>query len=182
MESYLDLMRIAQDTVLRPDFASAVVIFWFSLVNELAALLPYVALISGQVVFLNDHLTSSILYKLFLFVALPAGFGGALGSLLLYALAYIGGKPAIEKFGKYLRVRWESVENVSRRFKGAWYDELAFFALRCVPVLPSLPINLAAGILRMHPASYFLLTFVAFTIRMMIMFVFIGAGVEALSY
>ena len=182
MELSLDLFQVIQDMVLKPDLASAFIIFWFSFLNELVALLPYVTVISGQVLFLNSHLSFTLLSKLLFLIAIPAGIGGALGSLLTYSVTYIGGKPAIDKFGKYLRLSWSDVEKVTVKFKGAWYDELLFLALRSIPVLPSLPVNLAAGVLRMRPMTYFILTLIAFIIRMMIMFIIMSAGAEVLSY
>ncbi len=176
-----DFFQIIQDTVLKPDFVSAIALFWFSLLNELIALLPYVIVVSGQILFINSHLSIVIFSKLLFFVAIPAGIGGALGSLFIYSLSYFGGKPTINKLNKYLRFSWKDVEKVTGRFNGAWYDEILFLALRSTPVLPSLPINIAAGILRMRPIPYFALTLLGFIIRMMIMFMIIGFGVETLA-
>lgn len=181
MELSSDFFQAIQDMVLKPDFTSAVILFWFSFVNELVAVLPYVILVSGQLLFLEAGSLPAIISKLFFFIAVPAGIGGAIGSFLVYGLAYFGGRPAIEKFKKYLRFSWDSIERVNNYFKGAWYDELIFLALRSVPVLPSLPVTVAAGILRMPPSRYFVLTVLGFTIRMMIMFTFIWAGVETLA-
>lgn len=176
-----DFVTLVQDMVLRPDFASAGVLFWFSLVNELSAILPYVVLVSGQLLFLEAASFPVIVLKFFFFIAVPAGVGGAIGSLLIYSLAYLGGKPLIEKHKRFLRFSWDDVENINKRFKGAWYDELIFLALRSVPILPSLPINIVAGTMRMPVFNYFVYTLVGFTIRMMIMFLFMWFGAEALS-
>lgn len=182
MELPPDFFQVIQDIVLKPDIGSAFLVFWFSFLNELLAIFPYVAVISGQILFLDSDLTIPVLSKLLLLIALPAGVGGALGSFLTYGITYIGGKPMIEKFGKYIRVSWNDVEKVTKRFQGAWYDEIVFLLLRSIPVLPPLPINVAAGVLRMPPLKYFILTFVAFTIRMMVMFIFMALGAEVLSY
>ncbi|MEX0919380.1 MAG: VTT domain-containing protein [Parcubacteria group bacterium] len=176
-----DFITLVQDMVLKPDLASAGVLFWFSLVNELTAILPYVVLVSGQLIFLEVTSFPIILAKFFLYIAVPAGIGGAVGSMLIYSLAYFGGKPTIEKYKKYLRFSWDDVEKITQRFKGAWYDELIFLAIRSVPILPSLPINIVAGTMRMRPLAYFIYTAIGFTIRMMILFLFMWFGAEALS-
>ncbi len=181
MELSPDFFQVVQDIVLKPDLTSAFILLWFSLLNELVAVLPYVVLVSGQLLFMEASSFPAITSKLFFFIAVPAGVGGAVGSFLTYGLAYFGGKLTIEKFKKYLRFSWDDIERINRRFKGAWYDELIFLALRSVPVLPSLPINIVAGVLRIPPLRYFLFTTLGFTVRMMIMFAFMWFGAETLA-
>lgn len=181
MELSSNFVQVIQDIVLKPDFTSAVALFWLSFLNELVAILPYVVLVSGQLLFMQDGSFLALIPKLFLFIALPAGIGGATGSLLIYGLSYFGGKPAIDKFKKYLWFSWDDIDRINRYFKGVWYDELIFLALRSVPILPPLPVNIAAGVLRMSPVRYFFLTVLGFTIRMMIMLLFVGLGVSALA-
>jgi len=177
-----EFVTLIQDMVLKPDLASSTTFFWFSLVNELVAVLPYVFLVSGQIIFLDGNLNSTILSQLFFYIALPAGLGGAVGSVLLYAIAYIGGKPAIIKYQKYFRFSWEDIERVTKRFDGTWTDDILFIIVRSIPILPSLPINIAAGFVRMHPLAYVFYTFVGFTIRLMVMFIFLSIGAGALAY
>ena len=181
MELTSNFVQAIQDVVLQPDLSSAVVLFVVSLVNELISVLPYTVVLSGQLVFLNSHLSLAVFTHLFVFVAIPVGLGSAVGTLPVYALAYFGGKPAIDKFQKYLRFSWEDVEKVNLRFRGAWYDDIVFIALRCIPLLPYLPVNAAAGILRMRLVPYLILTAIGATIRMMIMFMFVGLGIETLA-
>ena len=181
MELSANFVQIIQDAVLRPDFASAFGIFIASFVNELFAVLPYNVILSGPLFFLEESFSVVFVIQLFLFVAVPVGFGTALGSLLTYGLAYFGGKPAIEKFGKYVRLSWESVEKVGSKFQGVWYDEVLFLTLRSPPLLPSLPINAAAGILRMRLPRYIVLTILGAIIRMMIMFMLVGLGMSTLA-
>ena len=177
-----EFVTLIQNMVLQPDFSSSVTFFWFSLINELVAVHPYVFLISGQIIFLEGSINPSILSELFVYIALPAGLGGALGSTFLYSIAYIGGKPAINKHQKYLRFSWEDVENITKRFDGTWTGDLLFILIRSIPILPSLPVNLAAGFVRMHPLLYVLYTFIGFVVRLMIMFIFLSISASVLAY
>ncbi|OHB10911.1 MAG: hypothetical protein A3G05_02120 [Candidatus Zambryskibacteria bacterium RIFCSPLOWO2_12_FULL_45_14] len=181
MELSVNFVQIVQDAVLRPDLASALGIFIASLINELFAVLPYNVILSGPLFFLEGSFSAVFVTQLFLLVAVPVGFGTALGSLLTYGLAYFGGKPAIDKFGKYVYLSWESVEKMESKFKGVWYDEVLFVALRSTPLLPSLPINAAAGILRMSLARYLVFTVIGAIIRMMIIFMLVGLGMSTLA-
>lgn len=181
MDNSLDFVQLVQQVVLDPRFSSALPLFLISLLNELVGVLPFALVLAGQLFFIEDSIDIAMLAKLLAFVAAPIGFGGAIGVLPLYGLAYFGGKPLIEKYHKYLHFQWEDVENVSRRFQGRWYDEVIFLLLRTVPVLPSFPVTIAAGILRMRFMPYFVLTTVGFILRMMITLLLIGVGVESLA-
>ena len=130
---------------------------------------------------MENSLSWEFITKLLVFVSIPVGVGSALGSVPFYVLAYFGGRPAITKFQKYLRFNWSDVEKVSSRFKGEWYDEILFLLLRSIPLLPSLPVNIAAGVLRMNLLPYLVLSIVGFTIRMMLTLLVVALGMEGLS-
>ena len=181
MEQTFDLVQVVQNVVLYPSVISILTLIVTSLVNEMFVIFPYVVVLSGQVLFLENPLSIPMLARLLVFIALPVGIGPALGSLPAYGLAYFGGKPVIEKFGRHFQVSWGDVEKMELRFKGSWYDEILFLALRCIPLLPYLPISVAAGILRMRLAPFFVLTVTGAIIRMMIMFALVGFGVEAMA-
>lgn len=181
MELSLNFIQAVQDMVLKPDFTGAIIILWSSFLNELVAFFPYAVVLSGQLLFLKSSLSLALIAKLLVFVAVPVGVGTTLGTLPAYGLSYYGGKPAIEKFGKYLRLSWPNVEKVASKFKGTWYDEIIFLAIQSTPLLPFLPVSVAAGILRMRLLPYFILTFIGATIRMMIMLTFVGLGAETLA-
>lgn len=181
MQEALDLLYFINDIVLRPDFTSAVLIFIFSFLNELIAVIPYALILSGQLIFINDPWTWELAVKLLVFVAVPVGVGSAFGTLPAYFLAYFGGKAAVAKLSKYVRFSWEDVERINSKFKGGWYDEVLFLFLRSIPILPSLPLSAAAGFFRMGFVPYFVLTAVGLTIRMMLTLIIIGVGVGSLS-
>jgi len=181
MELSANIVQVIQDMVLRPDLTSAFTLLTSSFINELFPVSPYSIVLSSQMLFLKGPLSFALITKLLLLVSIPVGIGTALGALPVYGVAYLGGKPAIEKLGKYVWLSWNSVEKVESRFKGSWYDEVVFLILRSIPLIPYLPITVAAGIMRMPLIPYFFLTSIGATIRMMIMFMIVGLGVEALA-
>lgn len=181
MEEALNFLYLLNDIVLQPSLSSAIIIFLFSFANELIAVIPYALILSGQLIFLSDSLSVALLAKLLVFVAVPVGLGSTFGTLLLYGVAYWGGKPAVGKLERYLKFSWADVEKVNSRFKGVWYDEIIFLVLRSIPVMPSFPLTLAAGFFRMRFLPYFVLTVVGLTIRMMITLFIIGFGASGVS-
>lgn len=178
MNYSLDILKVIQEVIIDPNFGSAIPLFFISFLNELIALFPYAVVLAGQLLFLDDSLSVSLLARLLVFVAVPVGLGSALGVVPVYVLTYFGGKPVINKFQRYLRFSWGDVEKVQKRFKGEWYDEVLFLLLRTIPILPSLPISIAAGVLRMRFMPYIVLTTVGFIIRMMLTLLVIGMGMS----
>jgi membrane protein YqaA with SNARE-associated domain len=176
MEETSDFIKIVQEIVLNPNLGSAIILFFTSFLNELTAILPYAVVLAGQLVFLEGEFSTAFLAKLLVFVAVPVGVGSALGVIPVYALSYF-----VEKFQKYLRFSWHDVEKVSRRFTGEWYDDVIFLLLRSIPILPSLPLSIAAGFLRMRFAPYLVLSLAGFIIRMMLSLMVVGFGVHGLS-
>lgn len=181
MEHTIGFLDVVQDMVLQPNFGSALILLFTSFLNELIAIFPYAVVLAGQLVFLEGDLSTAVLAKLLVFVALPVGIGSALGVIPIYVLSYFGGKPAIQKFQRYLKFSWSDVEKVSNRFTGEWYDEVIFLLLRSIPILPSLPLSIVAGIIRMRFVPYFVLSLVGFIIRMMLTLLVVGVGVHGLS-
>ena len=181
MQEALDILRLINDVVVRPDLSSAVINFFVALANELLMVVPYALILAGQLIFINGSLTMALMAKLLVFVAVPVGIGSALGTLPAYALAYFGGKPSVGKLHNYLRFNWRDVEKINARFKGVWYDEIIFLIIRAIPVIPSLPLSLAAGFFRMRFMPYLVLTVVGLTVRMMLTLILVGVGFGGLS-
>jgi len=89
-----------------------------------------------------------------------AGAYGALGNVLGSAVAYgvgmWGGRPFLEKYGKYVLVSRHDLDLATRWFErsGSW----SIFASRLLPVVRTF-ISLPAGIARMHFGKFLVYTF-----------------------
>lgn len=87
--------------------------------------------------------------------AFAGAFGCILGSIPSYYLGYFGGRPFIEKYGKYFLISKKDLEMADK-----WeqkYGAFAFFICRMLPVVRTF-ISLPAGILRAN-----IFVFVTFT-------------------
>jgi membrane protein DedA with SNARE-associated domain len=174
------IIEITRSVVLDPTVASAYSVFFISIVNEFLSIFPLGVILAGQLAFVKEPLSIALFSKLFMFVALPVGIGVALGSLLIFCIAYFGGKPVIDKFGKYIRVSWSDVEKMEKRFKESTYDEMLFLALRSTPFFPNVPVTIAAGILRMKLFPFLVLTAAGTAMRIMLMMLLAGFGLAGL--
>lgn len=74
-----------------------------------------------------------------------SALGGTLGSLISYAIAYWGGRPLIDRYGKYLLIHKHDVAIAERWV--ARHGEIVFFFGRFIPVVRTF-ISLPAGVLR----------------------------------
>lgn len=86
----------------------------------------------------------------FLGVAVSSTIGSMAGSLISYAMGYYGGKPLVEKFGKYLLLNNSDLEITEKFF--ARYGSVAIFIGRFIPVVRHLiSIPAGAGKMRLTP-------------------------------
>ena len=92
-------------------------------------------------------------------IVIPAALGITIGSFFYYALAYKLGKPFITRTSRFLGVSVEDVENVEKKIKKSRYDDFYIFIARCVPVIPSIAINLFCGLVRYDLKKYLITTF-----------------------
>ncbi len=90
-----------------------------------------------------------------------AAFAGALGcvigSIPSYYLGYFGGRPFIEKHGKWFLISKKDIE-MADKWSEKW-GEMAFFICRMLPVVRTF-ISLPAGILRVNLPKFLGLTFI----------------------
>lgn len=97
----------------------------------------------------------SALYTLY------AGFYGALGctigSLIAYWVGARGGRPLLEKYGRYILVNRHDLDRADRWF--GRYGEWTIFFSRLLPVVRTF-ISFPAGVARMHLGKFIIYTFV----------------------
>jgi membrane protein DedA with SNARE-associated domain len=82
----------------------------------------------------------------FWIVVIVATIGNTLGSLVGYAIGAYGGRPFLERYGKYLLIRQHEIE-IADRFFARWGAQTAFFS-RLLPIVRTF-ISFPAGVARM---------------------------------
>jgi membrane protein DedA with SNARE-associated domain len=82
----------------------------------------------------------------FWIVVVVATLGNTIGSLIGYAIGAWGGRPFLERYGRYLLIRRHELE-VAERFFDRWGSQTAFFS-RLLPVVRTF-ISFPAGVARM---------------------------------
>lgn len=92
----------------------------------------------------------------FWIVVVVATLGNTIGSLIAYAIGAWGGRPFLERYGRYLLIRPHDIE-IADRFFTRWGAQTAFFS-RLLPIVRTF-ISFPAGVARMQ-----LRTFIAYSV------------------
>jgi membrane protein DedA with SNARE-associated domain len=82
----------------------------------------------------------------FWIVVLVGTIGNTLGSLVAYAIGAYGGRPFLERYGKYLLIRQHEIE-IADHFFARWGSQTVFFS-RLLPIVRTF-ISFPAGVVRM---------------------------------
>jgi membrane protein DedA with SNARE-associated domain len=93
----------------------------------------------------------------FLLGGLWGAVGCTIGSVISYALGAWGGRPLVERYGKYILVSKEDLGNADRWF-ARWGDWAAFIS-RLLPIVRTF-ISFPAGVVRMNFPRFTIYSFV----------------------
>jgi membrane protein DedA with SNARE-associated domain len=91
------------------------------------------------------------------YVALAGAFGCVVGSVAAYYAGLWGGRPFLDKYGKYILLSKEHLDTADRWFNK--YGDITVFTSRLLPVIRTF-ISLPAGIMKMNFSKFVLYTFV----------------------
>lgn len=112
-------------------------------------------------------------------ISLIGAIGKTLGSLIVYFIADKGEDIVIGKFGKLLGVTHKEIEGMGKYFSGGIKDDIILFALRSLPVIPSAPVSVICGVIKVKMRTYVSMTFVGSFVRNLL-YLFLGyEGLEA---
>lgn len=83
--------------------------------------------------------------------------GCTLGSIINYAIGYYGGRPLVEKYGKYIMINPDDLEHADKWF-ARWGDWTALLS-RLLPIVRTF-ISFPAGVARIRFRSFAVLSFI----------------------
>ncbi|HET7586663.1 MAG TPA: DedA family protein [Gammaproteobacteria bacterium] len=89
-------------------------------------------------------------------VALAGAVGCVLGSLVAYYAGLRGGRPLVQKYGRYVLISEADLDLADRWFER--YGDIAIFVSRLLPVVRTF-ISFPAGVARMRLVRFVVLTF-----------------------
>jgi len=92
-------------------------------------------------------------------VMLVGAFAVTVGSFFGYGIAYFGGYPIIERWGKYLGTSVDEIEYMRQRLEKSSRDEIFLFSARAIPIIPLSLVSLLYGLLRSDIKRFTIVTF-----------------------
>ncbi len=103
----------------------------------------------------SGYLVTTGRFTLFL-TGVTGAMGCVIGSVLSYGVGIWGGRPFLEKYGKFVLISHRDLDNADRFFKK--YGDLSIFISRLLPVVRTF-ISLPAGIAKMNFTKFVIYTF-----------------------
>jgi membrane protein DedA with SNARE-associated domain len=143
-------------------------VFLATLIEEVVAPVPspLVPLAAGFFLLSTSDALIEVLLNGALIIAVPVSIGVSIGSIVVYALGFFGGKPVIEKSKRWTGVTWQDVEQVEKRFTHEGVtDALTLLVLRILPIVPGVGISGFCGVVRYSFKKFILITFIGSFVR-----------------
>jgi membrane protein DedA with SNARE-associated domain len=120
---------------------------------------PLVPMAAGFLLTYELFPVEAILVILFS-VMLVGALAATVGSFFGYGIAYFGGYPIIERYGKYLGTSIEEIEYMRKNLEESSRDEIFLFSARAIPIIPLSVVSLLYGAIRADVKRFALVTFV----------------------
>lgn len=121
-------------------------------------------------------------YAYLIVLALLAAVGKTLGCWIFYVIGDKAEDLVLGKFGKFLGLSHKSVEHIGKHFNGSIKDDLIVFGLRALPLLPSTPLSVLAGVIKLNLRTFIVASFLGNIVRSLF-FLYLGyTGISTLSH
>ncbi len=146
--------------------AQQISVTWFvfigAMVEEILAPVPspLVMMLAGSIA---ASQASPLLFLLWL--AMIGAFSKTIGSLVIYVLADKAEDILVGKFGKFLGVSKADTEGLGKFLNNGKRDDLVIFLMRAIPVMPTAPVSVIAGLIKIKLKNYLLSTFLGLIVR-----------------
>lgn len=138
---------------------------------------PLVLITAGGIA-LNQDYTIAMLFAL----AGVAAVGKTIGNLIFYVIADKAEDILTGRFGKFIGFSHEDIQKMGRFFSQSNRDYFVIALFRAIPVMPTLPISLLAGFVRINLRGYLISSFVGLYVRCISLLLLGYFGSENIPY
>src|SRR5690606_32340582 len=98
-------------------------------------------------------------------LALLGAIGKTVGSWLIYLIADKAEDFVMNKIGKFVGVTHREVEIIGKHLNKGWRDDVILFLLRAVPIMPTAPVSIVCGLIKLNLRTYLTSTFFGTLVR-----------------
>ena len=99
------------------------------------------------------------------FLALIGTLGKTIGSYVLYVITGYFEDIITSKFGKFVGINQKMIDNISSKLGKGWKDFVVLVLLRAAPIIPTAPVSIVAGLIKVDLKTYLLSTAVGVFFR-----------------
>lgn len=146
------------------------------IIEEVLVPIPSPAIPMAAGTFIEAVSVPNAVVQIFLLIVLPGSIASVISSYFVYSIAYFGGEPVIRKYGKYLDLSWEEVQQFEKHFDHG--NEKYYVALfRAIPIVPLSLISGSAGLFQMNWKEYGVWSFIGMLPRNFVL-AYIGWSVK----
>jgi len=145
MQLFIELMAYLE--ALANQIPLEVFTFFGTILEEILAPIPspFVMTITGSIAKAQGHLLGYLII-----VSLIGAAGRVAGTTFLYFLADVAEDIVFGRFGSFLGVSHREIEQIGSRFNGTARDYLTLIFFRSIPVMPSSPISVVCGLVKLN--------------------------------
>lgn len=146
--------------------AQEVPVAWFvflgSMIEEVLAPIPspLVMLLAGSVAASQE---STLVFLLVL--SIIGAISKTIGSLIIYIVMDRAEDVVVSRFGKFLGVSQSDTEGLGKYLSKGKRDDVVIFLMRALPVMPTAPVSMIAGLIKINLRTYLIATFLGLVIR-----------------
>jgi len=133
-----------------------------ALVEEIIAPIPspIVMTLAGSLA-----MASNFSYLYLFILALTGSIGKTLGSYFIYYISSKAEDFVLNKIGKFIGVTHKDVEKISKKLNSGKRDDFVLFLLRAIPIIPTAPVSVVCGLIKLNLKTYLYATFFGTLIR-----------------
>jgi len=121
---------------------------------------PIIMTLAGSLAATQDR---ALWYLLIL--ALIGAIAKTIASIVVYWISDKAEDIIVGRFGKYLGVTSKEIEKIGKQFDGKNRDVVILTLARAIPIVPTAPVSIACGIIKVNLKSYIIGTFLGTLIR-----------------
>ncbi len=137
---------------------------------------PLVMALMGSLAAAQD---TTLIYLILLILIGAAG--KTIGGLIIYLIADKGEDFITKKFGSFLGISTQDIESIGKRLNGGWKDDMILFLLYASPFVPSAPISIVCGLVKINMRTYLTSAFLGATAKNAFYFYLGHMGFSALE-
>jgi membrane protein DedA with SNARE-associated domain len=136
--------------------------FLGALIEEIIAPIPspIVMTLAGSLAAVSN---STVFYLGLL--AFTGSIGKTIGAYVIYYISDRAENVIIQKFGKFIGVTEKDVERISAKLNSGRRDDLVLFLLRAIPIVPTAPVSVVCGLIKIKLKTYLWTTFLGTLVR-----------------